>query len=249
MLAISVTEGAALLILGLLVIGLLRSHADILRALHELGAGQGDERDARRSGRSGAGQSTDQVGRASSDLQGKTLDGETVAIGVAGTGHDTLLAFLSAGCYTCEPFWSALSAGAEVPNQARVIAVVQAADQTSKLRMIAGNELLVVVSDTAWLDYEVPGSPHFVYVDGPSGVVTGEGTASTWPQVIDLLRHSQDPTRPTRPGRRPSEASDRDNATRIDLELQSAGIGAGHASLYPDASAAESVGPLHADPP
>ena len=35
-----IAEAVAIALLGLLVAGLLRSHAEILRALHELGAGQ-----------------------------------------------------------------------------------------------------------------------------------------------------------------------------------------------------------------
>jgi hypothetical protein len=38
MLALVIGEGAVLLFLALLVAGLLRSHAEILRALHDLGA-------------------------------------------------------------------------------------------------------------------------------------------------------------------------------------------------------------------
>ena len=39
MLAVVVAEGVAVALLAVLVLGLLRSHALILRALHELGAG------------------------------------------------------------------------------------------------------------------------------------------------------------------------------------------------------------------
>ena len=39
MLAVVIAEGVAIALLGVLVLGLLRSHALILKALHELGAG------------------------------------------------------------------------------------------------------------------------------------------------------------------------------------------------------------------
>ena len=42
MVALSVVLGAVVLLLAVLVAGLLRSHADILKALHDLGAGVGD---------------------------------------------------------------------------------------------------------------------------------------------------------------------------------------------------------------
>ena len=42
MVALSVILGVVVLLLAVLVAGLLRSHADILKALHDLGAGVGD---------------------------------------------------------------------------------------------------------------------------------------------------------------------------------------------------------------
>ncbi len=42
MVALVIVSTFVVLVLGLLVAGLLRSHADILRALHDLGAGVGD---------------------------------------------------------------------------------------------------------------------------------------------------------------------------------------------------------------
>ena len=42
MVALVIVSTFVVLVLGILVAGLLRSHADILRALHELGAGVGD---------------------------------------------------------------------------------------------------------------------------------------------------------------------------------------------------------------
>jgi hypothetical protein len=248
MLAITITEGFAIIVLGMLVVGLLRSHADILRALHELGAGAPGEESRDRSRlitRSAAGG----TGEPGHDLNGETLSGEAVAIGIAGATSDTLLAFLSAGCYTCQPFWSALSGPVEIPNNARVIAVVQEGDNAAKLRTLAGPDLLVVMSDSAWTDYQVPGSPHFIYLDGPSGAIVGEGTASSWPQVRDLLEHASSSRATSRDASGTTiELAGHDNAERIDLELLHAGIGPGHPSLYPGVDDPAATGTLHADP-
>ena len=46
MLAVVIAEGVAIALLAVLVLGLLRSHALILRALHELGAGLELEKEA-----------------------------------------------------------------------------------------------------------------------------------------------------------------------------------------------------------
>jgi hypothetical protein len=240
MLAIVIIEGVALLFLGLLVVGVLRSHAEILRTLHEMGEGVEADRSQRPRAAAPRGDNDGPTGGPGYDLHGQTLDDEAIEIGLVGAPADTLLAFLSATCYTCEPFWAALASGVDVGNNARVIAVVQDGDSRARLRKLAGSELLVVASDAAWTDYDVPGSPHFVYVDGPSGQVIGEGTASTWEQVRDLLEQATD----ARPSTTQANASDRDpahrdpahrdNAGRIDLELLTAGIGPGHPSLYPD---------------
>lgn len=247
MLAITILEGVALLLLGMLVVGLLRSHAEILRSLHDLGVGEEQERRAVSQHQARARSGQQGIPDSGHDLNGQTLDGEAVAIGLVGAPQDTLLAFLSSGCYTCEPFWKALSGRVEIPNHARVIAVVQAGDNESKLRRLAGPDLLVVISDAAWSDYEVPGSPHFVYVDGPAGRVVGEGTASTWRQVQDLLEQAIGAAEDETARATDLEPPVRDNAERIDLELLAAAIGPGHASLYPDGEAPTSSQPAASD--
>lgn len=218
MLAAVIAEGVCVLLLGLLVAGLLRSHAEILRALHQLGAGREDDALARPSPQPITTTGTQEA----HDIVGRTLTGADAAVAVVGTRHDTLLAFLSSGCYTCEPFWSALAAGTSVPGNARLLVVVQDEDSAGRLRQLAGPDLDVVVASAAWQDYEVPGSPHFVYVSGPHGRVIGEGTGQTWEQVRDML----DQFLTDRP------ADERDNAQRVDRELLAAGIGPGHPSLH-----------------
>ena len=46
------------------------------------------------------------------------------------------------------------------------------------------------MSTPAWEAYEVEGSPYFVYVDGASGAVVGEGTASSWERVREMIDES-----------------------------------------------------------
>ena len=43
------------------------------------------------------------------------------------------------------------------------------------------------MSTEAWHDYNVPGAPYFILVDGPRGAVVGEGTATTWERVQNLI--------------------------------------------------------------
>ena len=44
-----------------------------------------------------------------------------------------------------------------------------AEESLSDLVAMAPEGVDVVLSSQAWRDYEVPGSPHVVFVDGPSG--------------------------------------------------------------------------------
>src|SRR5581483_7586832 len=122
MLAIVVLEAVALIFLGVLVVGLLRSHAEILRRLHEMGEGLDEPvgRDAAIADPTRATGAANTSGPAH-DLTGRTLDGEAIQIGLVGAPTNTLLAFLSGTCYTCEPFWQTLSEGVEVPGGARVV--------------------------------------------------------------------------------------------------------------------------------
>ena len=47
------------------------------------------------------------------------------------------------------------------------------------------------MSSDAWTDYEVPGSPFFVLVDGRDGRRIGEGVANRMSQVAELVRRAE----------------------------------------------------------
>jgi hypothetical protein len=228
MTALAVIEGVVLFLLTLLVLGLLRSHADILRSLDELGVGRPGETAVRR-GRATRGVRPEPTDRAAAPVRGHTIDGESISVGFGGGDEPTVLAFLSATCHTCAGFWTELSQPDTRPSGFRFLVVVQGVDNLTRVRKLAGEDLMVVISDDAWLEYDVPGSPHFVLVDGPTGAVVGEGTGTSWSQVQALLEHAAAPA--------PDAIANfgdnpRDNALRIDRELADAGIGPGHPSLY-----------------
>ena len=71
MLAVVIAEGVAIALLAVLVLGLLRSHALILRALHELGAGLELEKEAGEAGHAARGNrpggGADRAGRGAGD--------------------------------------------------------------------------------------------------------------------------------------------------------------------------------------
>lgn len=244
-------ESVVLALLVVLVAGLLRSHADILRALHGLGAGVGDPSDAvgAPGGASGAAGALPSVGAgvpgSAPDLVGSTRDGEAAAVAVAGAGHDTLVAFLSSGCATCAAFWHALRSGAaaELGAGVRVVVVTrdEAEESASALDRLAPAGITVVMSSAAWDDYAVPGSPYFVYVEGATGRPAGAGTAARWDQLLSLCAQARaDDARARRRGGRAAPGGapvhwldDAGREARADRELMAAGIHPGHPSLHP----------------
>ena len=242
-----VLEALAIALLGVLVVGLLRSHAEILRSLHELGV---EPRHEHRSPDDGAVQSSVAVGglrspvtsRSSqpatgvkaSDLVGTTPMKETVQLGVAGANHDTLLAFLSSGCHTCSGLWLALGDGSpiDLPDRTRLVVVTKDPEQESlsRIRELAPTHVPVVMSTGAWQDYGVPVTPYFVHVHGASGEVVGQGSGATWTQVLSLLRQATDDDHAG--GRRARVPSSAEEHEDVDSKLLAAGIRPGDSSLY-----------------
>ena len=196
MTALVVALTVAVLLLAVLVAGLLRSHAEILKALHDLGAGlELDRTDPGPVPVTIDGVRTPRVSGAPAPeaISGSTLDGESVAVALA-AGTDTLLAFLSSGCSTCQAFWEAFASDhVEVPGGARLLVVTKDLDEESRsaLTARAPQTVPLLTSSRAWEDFEVPGSPYFVYVDA-TGRVVGEGSAATWPAVATLMGQAHD---------------------------------------------------------
>jgi hypothetical protein len=100
------------------------------------------------------------------------------------------------------------------------------AESESRLRELAPEGISLVQSTEAWADYEVPVSPYFVLVDGPTGSVIGEGSAGSWGQVGSLMSQALADAA----GRRPERIDN--GELRADAELRRAGILPGDPSLY-----------------
>ena len=218
-------QTVAIVLLGVLVVGLLRSHAEILRKLHELGAGL--DPDAAAPVATPVAAPVRRTAATGFDVAGVTPTDEAVRIGVVGARQSTVLAFLSSGCLTCASFWDTFAAPGrlDVPGGARLVVVTKGTEIESpaRIRDLAPAAFPVVMSTEAWLEYKVPATPYFVYVDGPTGRIVGEGSAQTWAQVVSLWSQAlADEASLARGG----EAS----ADRVLLE---AGITPGHESLRP----------------
>jgi hypothetical protein len=252
--AVLVTLLAVVLaLLALLVAGLLRSHAEILRALHELGVDMdpatGDAGVTSPVGTPTVRESairrqevTKRPSRSATDVVGSTPAQDAVSIAVTGVPQLTLLAFLSSGCGPCLDFWDTFreQGPVEIPGEARLVCVSKspAEESVAAIQRLAPTDVPTVMSSDAWSAYDVPVAPFFVLVDGGSGEVVGEGAANDWTQVQALLRNALDDAGLLdRKGRRKPGAKLRANADivreqRADRDLLAAGIRPGDPSLF-----------------
>lgn len=214
-------ETLLLVLLTLLVAGLLRSHAEILRRL--------GPPDPEGSQLPDPGVRT--VGPEGRDIVGMTPAGDALMIGLGQNSPPTLLAFLSSGCGGCDGLWQELQAGrpAALAPDVRLVAVVKdaTAESPARLRELAPPSVPVVMSSAAWRDFGVPATPYFVYL--AAGRVQGEGSAAGWEQILALLR-----------GATADGAHQNAGADEVERVLAAAGIGPDHRSLHPGGRREES---------
>lgn len=242
MTAAIVTLGLVVALLTVLVLGLLRSHGEILRALHDLGVDLDP-------GSTGAGAALvprpvpGPLGSGATvptSIVGLDTSGGSISVALVGDRRLTLLAFLSSGCLTCLPMWEALASGeAEIPGGARPVAVTKGPHEESpaSVRALSSRLLATVMSSETWAEFKVPGSPYFVLVDG-SGSIIGEGTAGTWSRVLELLGEAladggHPPSREQPVVGRP-RGTGRERLQHVEATLRAAGVEAGHPSLHAD---------------
>ena len=264
MTALVVGLTVAVALLALLVAGLLRAHAEVLRTLHQMGVTldpAAEDTQARTShplptpsARRADGRPTPAGPDASdvADISGSTPRGDAMSIAVADVSHDTLVAFLTSGCATCRGFWDSFRAEPpSVPGGARLVVVTRGSEAESPGALVgltgAGGRgtsaVPVVMSTEAWEHYDVPYAPYFVYVSGLRGRIMGEGTASTWDQVRTLVANAVadgttgTPTgtpNGTSTGARRRSRADRERDADVDRALAKAGIEPGDPRLYPE---------------
>jgi len=229
MTALVSVETVLLVLLIVLVIGLLRSHAELLR---RLGPADG----ARGGPATSAGPPAPQrePGAGAPPQTGTTPAGDAVSLSF-GDGSSTLLAFLTTGCTTCAGFWETLGER-RLPDGIQTVIVAHGAEreQPARLRRLAPAGVPVVMSSAAWEDYEVLGAPYFVLVDGG---IRGEGVATSWHALSSLVGDAIEDQRlasESPSGAAPGGPAGGPRGGRsVDETLAAAGIGPDHPSLYP----------------
>lgn len=179
MTAVVTVETLLLVLLTLLVAGLLRSHAEILRLLNSL----------ERTERASELPSDENAGgvREAMEIAGTTIGGEGVRVAVPSPGSRLLLAFLTSGCSSCRSIWRALGDHPAVPGNADLMVITKDRDteSVSRLRKMRAAAVPVVMSTEAWEAYRVPASPYFVFLEGKD--VRGEGSADSWQAALTFL--------------------------------------------------------------
>lgn len=190
MTALVVIEALVILLLLVLVAGLLKSHAEILRELNRLGA--------RFDGETGPG-GVRVTGLGEAPLQeivGADPGGSSRSLSLVHGRGETLLAFLSTGCASCQTFWQALGGQPEMPTAStRPVIVTKGpeAESPGQVAKLAPSGVPLIMSTDAWDSFRVPLTPFFMLVDG-GGRVLGEGSAMHWEQLLGLLQRSMEDT-------------------------------------------------------
>jgi len=229
-----ITEAIVIALLVILVAGLLRSHAEILRRLHALDGGE---------------DATDRPTRSAQQLQprprgsevpatviaGQSPTGSTISLPLSATRGLTALAFMSSTCSGCKPFWRSFREGVDLPHdEMRLVVVTKGPEEESPAAIdeLATNTTTVVMSTQAWDDFGVPASPFFVLIDASTGRVLGEGSGPSWRRIVRMLADAIGDERATQSFGRNQSTSDRLGDT--DEVLRHHGITADDPSLWSD---------------
>jgi hypothetical protein len=226
MTAVVVIEGVVIVLLAILVAGLLKSHAEILRQLHALGAEDGAT--VARAGRGSLPRTTGLERAPATSLTGVDLAGGSLTISLEHGRGSTLLAFLSSGCLSCETFWREFHGDFELPTpDTRTVILTKGpgSESPARLRELAPPGISLIMSDDIWDVFKVPMTPYFLLIDG-DGLVLGEGAAAGWGHLLGLLRQSASDAVS------PLSLDTEGRALFTDEQLRNAGVHPGDPSLY-----------------
>lgn len=220
-------------LLGVLVVGLLRSHADILRKLESIGAGLDSNGHAHESSQITLTRKS-AAPIAERRITGVTPDGEPLVLSLSTGSDPTLLAFLSTTCSSCTPFWEGLESSLMHfgGHRHRVVIVTlgESEESPTRAQSLSRPGVDVVMSSSAWSEFEVPGAPYFMLIEPQTSRVIGEGSAMTFDSLVEFLTDAtNDQQWDLSVGQ--SQVSEE---SRIDSDLRRAGILPGDPRLYPE---------------
>jgi hypothetical protein len=134
--------------------------------------------------------------RIARDVIGTSPAGLPVEFLIDHLDRPALLAFLHTNCDGCDEYWSGFGHTDRGPWPHSVWpAIVTRGPESVGLADIqqaaAGvREVPVIMSDQAWIDYQVLGYPFFVLIEPESRTVIGETVGFGWADVISMIRSS-----------------------------------------------------------
>jgi hypothetical protein len=223
MTAVVVIEAVVIVLLLVLMAGLLKSHAEILRRLDRLGVTGDEPTRAQHLRTTGLGKVP------AEEVTGVDPSGSVISVSLTHGRGETLLSFLSTGCASCRVFWEELAGGVDLPTpRTRPVIVTKGpgAESPGKVAELAPSRVKVVMSDEAWADFKVPLTPYFMLVDGEGGVI-GEGSATNMSHLLGLFRQSAGDANPV-------QLNTRQRERFTDDQLSGSGIEPGDPSLHED---------------
>ena len=224
--------GLVVVFLLVLIVGLMRSHAEVLRKLDGLGVRLDTQPDSTSLELGLTRRTTTNETKIPSQLSGVTPDGESAVISLDVGDKPVLLAFLSTTCSSCSVFWERFSSGVVEFRSGlyRTILVTLGPDEESPTRAknLRRGSAEALMSSQAWQAFEVPGAPYFALID--EGIVIGEGTAATVDALEQFLSDAAGDLSWDR--RQVRDRTDRDREEIVDQELREAGIEPGDPRLY-----------------
>lgn len=224
--------GLALIVglLGMLVVGLLRTQAELIRRLDSLGIRLDDEN----SGAPITLSRHPENAASPTEIVGTTASGEPVVKSLSVGTDPILVAFLSTTCNSCAEFWNAFDTDELKIHAARyrVVTVTLGPNEESPTRAksLMKGDAEVVMSSEAWTQFEVPGAPYFAVVDPTQGSIIGEGTAGDMNALSTFLSDASGDRRWDK--ERTRDRTDADREQTVDEELKRAGLYPGDPRLH-----------------
>jgi hypothetical protein len=137
--------------------------------------------------------STEWSRRRATDVVGTSPEGRQLEVRLADVGPQVLLAFLSTHCNGCDEFWAGMSdvAAQDLPASVSTVVVTRGPDSVDPAevgRLASGSKVPVVMSDQAWVDFQVMGYPLFILVDAAQRCVIGESVGFGWTDIVAMVR-------------------------------------------------------------
>lgn len=218
--------------LAILVVGLLKTQAEILRKLNTLGITLDDDH----SHAPIAISTKPNRNLGETKLVGVSPEGDPIVMSLDIGSDPLLVAFLSTTCSSCQEFWETIDSEElrfhGTKYRAAVVTLGPNEESPTRAASLRSGTADVVMSSEAWALFEVPGAPYFALYDPTTSSVIGEGSATDMMALNTFLSDAAGDR--TWDQARGTDRSDSDREKMIDEELRRAGITPGDPRLHHD---------------